>query len=196
MTARTRVALGVQPSLPAFIAVTWLISTVGGCATSLRVGAAPTLDTTGAWGGVVSVGLAFGETYRAGTAAVLVGADVSGAGDEQRRGHIGLGIGADALGESARFGFRIGLTLTGRANLADGSAGGAVGGRLALLPVVRYVHWRSNGPPGHCGPLESWSFWHVGLEASGQWLWGTDARGLFAVGPVFEIDALQSRLCD
>jgi hypothetical protein len=109
-------------------------------------------------------------------------------------GHVGLGVGVDALGESPRFGFRIGATLTGRAILPTGAAGGAVGARLALLPVVHATH--AGRPPTRCGESESWTYWHVGLELSGQYLWGADARGLFAAGPIFELDALSLRACD
>ncbi len=170
-----------------------------GCATSLRVGLAPTLDSDGKWGAVLAVGGALGEGYRDGAAALLLAADVTGAVDERVRargnaGHLGLGVGVDALGESPRFGFRIGATLVGRAILPTGTAGGAVGGRLALLPVVRYVH--RGRPPQRCGEFESWSYWHVGVELSGQYLWGADARGLFAAGPVLELDALSRGLCD
>ena len=116
-----------------------------GCATSLRLGVAPTVDSDGKWGAVVALGGALGETYRKGAAALLVAADVAGAVDERVRargnaGHLALGVGLDALGESPRFGFRIGATLAGRAILPTGAAGGAVGGRLALLPVVHATH--------------------------------------------------------
>ena len=178
----------------------WIIVAfgLGGCATSGRVGLAPTLDSDGRWGAVVTLTAAFGDTYRRGNAAVLVAADVSGALDERARrvgdaGHLGLGVAVDALGESPHFGFRIGATLTGRAILPTGESGGGVGARLAFLPVVRATHHAHD--PGHCGD-ESWAFVHVGLELSGQYLWGPDARGLFAAGPVLEFDALAERVCD
>lgn len=169
------------------------------CATSLRIGAAPTLDTNGQWGATLTVGVALGDTYRRGAAAALVSADLSGAVDERARargnaGHVALGLGADALGESPRFGFRIGATLAARAILPTGAPGGAVGARLALLPVVHFHH--AGHPPQRCGESESWTYWHLGAEASGQWLWGPGARGLFAVGPVFEVDALSVAVCD
>src|SRR5262249_27215022 len=106
----------------------------------------------------------------------------------------GLGVGLDALGESPRFGFRMGVTLDGRAVLPTGAAGGAIGARLALLPVVRYRH--AGRPPQRCGESESWTYRHVGLGLRGHYLWGPDARGLFAAGPVFELDALADRVCD
>lgn len=170
-----------------------------GCATSLRVGVAPTLDSDGHWGAVASVGVALGETYRQGAAALLVAADVATAADERARargdaGHVALGLGLDALGESPRFGFRIGATLAGRVLLPTGAAGGAFGGRLALLPVVHATH--AGHEPHRCGESESWTYWHVGVELSGQYLFGPDARGLFAAGPVFELDALSLRVCD
>ena len=170
-----------------------------GCATSLRLGVAPTVDSNGRWGGVVTVGAALGDTYRRGEAAILVSADVSGAADERARargnaGHLALGLGLDALGESPRFGFRIGATLAGRVLVPTGAPGGAVGARLALLPVVRATH--HGRPPERCGESESWTYWHVGAELSGQYLWGPDARGLFAAGPVVELDALALRVCD
>ena len=172
---------------------------VGGCATSVRLGVAPTVDTHGAWGGVVTAAIALGETYRRGRAAIFGSADLSGAVDERARargnaGHLGLGLGVDALGESPHFGFRIGLLVAGRAVLPTGAAGGAVGARLALLPVVRLRH--VGRPPERCGEAESWTFWHVGLEASGQYLFGPDARGWFSFGPVFELDALSIRVCE
>jgi hypothetical protein len=175
------------------------VTALAGCATSLRVGVAPTLDSDGKWGAVVTFGGALGETYRKGAAALLVAADVSGAVDERARargnaGHLGVGLGLDALGESPRFGFRIGATLTGRVVLPTGAPGGAVGARLALLPVVRAEH--HGRPPTRCGESESWTYWHVGLELSGQYLFGPDARALFAAGPVFELDAVALRLCD
>ena len=170
-----------------------------GCATSLRLGLAPTLDSDGKWGGVVTIGGALGDTYRHGAAAVLVSAEVSAAADERARargdaGHLALGLGLDALGESPRFGFRIGATLAGRVLLPTGAPGGAVGARLALLPVVHATH--AGRPPVRCGESESWTYWHVGAELSGQYLWGPDARGLFAAGPVVEFDALALRVCD
>lgn len=170
-----------------------------GCATSLRIGAAPTVDSDGRWGAVVTLGVALGDSYRHGAAAILVAADVAGAVDERARtrgnaGHLALGLGLDALGESPRFGFRIGLTLAGRVVLPTGAPGGAVGLRLALLPVVHAEH--HGRPPQRCGESESWTYWHVGLELSGQYLFGPDARGLFAAGPVFELDALSLRVCD
>ena len=111
-----------------------------GCAGSLRIGAAPTVDSGGRWGVLVTVGVALGDTYRRGEAAVLVSADLSGAVDERARargnaGHVGLGVGLDALGESPRFGFRIGATLTGRVVLPTGAPGGGAGARLPRLPV-------------------------------------------------------------
>src|SRR3954471_6917126 len=135
-------------------ACVWLVVLTGGCATSLRIGAAPTVDSHGLFGAVVTVGVALGETYRKGAAAILVAADVSGAVDERARargnaGHLGLGLGLDALGESPRFGFRVGVTLAGRVVLPTGAPGGAVGGRLALLPVVRARH--HGHPPQRCG---------------------------------------------
>ncbi|HEX9101166.1 MAG TPA: hypothetical protein VF997_03125 [Polyangia bacterium] len=170
-----------------------------GCAGSLRVGAAPTVDSNGKWGAVVTLGVALGDTYRQGAAAVLVAADVSGAVDERagargNAGHLGLGVGLDALGEGPRLGFRIGATLAGRVVLPTGASGGAVGARLALLPVVRAAHHGQR--PERCGESESWTYWHVGVELSGQYLWGPDARGLFAAGPVLELDTLALRLCD
>ena len=183
----------------ALAAVVFTAALGGGCATSLRLGVAPTVDSDGKWGAVISFGGALGETYRKGAAAILVAADVSGAVDERARargnaGHLGLGLGLDALGESPRFGFRIGATLAGRVVLPTGAPGGAVGARLALLPVVHAEH--HGRPPTRCGESESWTYWHVGLELSGQYLFGPDARGLFAAGPVFELDALALRLCD
>ena len=171
-----------------------------GCATSLRVGAAPTVDSNGKWGAVVTFGVALGDTYRQGNAALFVAADVSGAVDERasmrgNAGHVGLGLGLDALGESPHFGFRLGATLTGRVILPTGAPGGAAGGRLALLPVVHAVH-RGHHPPQRCGESENWTYWHVGVELTGQYLWGADARGLFSFGPVFELDALSLRVCD
>ena len=176
-----------------------LVLLAAGCATSLRVGAAPTVDSNGKWGAVVTVGLALGDAYRHGAAAILVSADLGGAVDERAsmRGnaaHVGLGLGLDALGESPHFGFRLGATLTGRVLLPTGAPGGAVGARLALLPVVRSVH--RGHEPHHCGESESWTYWHLGLELTGQYLWGDDARGLFSFGPVFELDALSVRVCD
>ena len=177
----------------------WILL-VAGCATSLRIGAAPTVDSDGKWGAIVSIGGALGEAYRHGAAAILVAADVTGAVDERVRtrgnaGHVGLGLGLDALGESPRFGFRLGATLTGRAILPTGAAGGAVGARLALLPVVHATH-HGPSPPSGCAATESWTWWHVGLELAGQYLWGADARGLFSAGPVFELDALSIGGCD
>jgi hypothetical protein len=171
----------------------------GGCTTSLRVGAAPTVDSDGRWGAIVTLGLALGDTYRHGNAAILVSADVSGAADERARargnaGHVGLGLGLDALGESPHFGFRLGATLTGRVILPTGAPGGAAGARLALLPVLRTIHRVHD--PHHCGESESWTYWHLGLELTAQYLWGPDARGLFSFGPVFELDALSLRVCD
>ena len=170
-----------------------------GCATSLRVGAAPTVDSDGKWGAVVTLSAALGDTYRNGAAAILVAAELSGAADERARargnaGHVALGLGLDALGESPRFGFRIGATLAGRVLVPTGAPGGAVGARLALLPVVHAEH--HGRPPTRCGESESWTYWHVGLELSGQYLFGPDARALFAAGPVFELDALALRVCD
>jgi hypothetical protein len=180
-------------------ACVWLVVLSGGCATSLRIGATPTVDSNGTFGAVVALGVALGQTYRNGAAALFVAADLSGAVDERARargnaGHLGLGLGLDALGESPRFGFRIGATLTGRVVLPTGAPGGAIGGRLALLPVVRVRH--HGRPPERCGESESWTYWHVGVELAGQYLFGPDARGLFSVGPVFELDALSLRLCD
>jgi hypothetical protein len=171
-----------------------------GCASSLRIGAAPTVDSDGKWGAVMTMGGALGQGYRKGAAAILVAADVSGAVDERARargdaGHVALGVGLDALGESPRFGFRIGATLTGRVILPTGAPGGAVGGRIALLPVVHATHHGPTAPSG-CAATESWTWWHVGLELAGQYLWGADARGLFAAGPVFEIDAQSLGGCD
>jgi len=172
---------------------------LGGCAVSLRAGAAPTVDSNGKWGAVLTLGGALGDSYRHGAAAILVSADVSGAVDERAAargngGHVALGVGLDALGESARFGFRIGATLAGRVVLPTGAPGGAVGARLALLPVVRAAH--HGREPRRCGESESWTFWHLGLELSGQYLWGPDARGLFAAGPSFELDTLSESVCD
>jgi hypothetical protein len=172
---------------------------LSGCATSLRIGAAPTVDSSGRWGGAITLAVALGDTYRHGAAAALVSADVSGAADERARmrgnaGHVALGLGVDALGESPRFGFRIGATLAGRVVLPTGAPGGTVGARLALLPVVHATH--AGREPQGCGQSESWTYWHVGVELSGQYLWGADARGLFAAGPVFELDALAQSLCD
>ncbi len=171
----------------------------GGCATSLRAGVAPTVDSNGKWGAVVSLGLALGDTYRRGAAAILASADVRGAVDERARargngGDIALGLGLDALGESPTFGFRIGLTLAGRVILPTGAPGGAVGARLALLPVIHSRH--AGHPPQHCGESESWTYWHLGLELSAQYLWGPDARALFAAGPVLELDTLALSVCD
>ena len=177
----------------------WIILLAGGCAGSLRIGAAPTVDSDGRWGALVTIGVALGETYRQGAAALLVSADLSGAVDERaaargNAGHVGLGLGLDALGESPHFGFRIGATLTGRVVLPTGAPGGGVGARLALLPVVASRH--HGRPPQRCGESESWTYWHVGLELTGQYLWGPDARGLFSFGPVFELDTLSLRMCD
>jgi hypothetical protein len=171
----------------------------GGCAGSLRIGAAPTVDSDGRWGALVTVGIALGDTYRAGEAAVLVSADLSTAVDSRaaargNAGHLGLGLGLDALGESPRFGFRLGATVAGRVLLPTGAPGGAAGARLALLPVIHSVH--SGRKPAHCGESESWTYWHVGLELTGQYLWGPDQRGLFSFGPVFELDTLSLRVCD
>jgi hypothetical protein len=171
-----------------------LLVALAGCATSLRIAASPTVDTLGNWGAMATVTLALGQSYRDGAAAVLVAADVSGAVDARVGGHVGLGVGLDALGESRHFGFRMGLILDGRAILPSGAAGGAVGGRVGLLPVVKYRH--VGRKPERCGDAESWTFWHLGLELSGRYLWGSDARGLFAAGPVFEIDALSTSACD
>jgi len=172
---------------------------LAGCATSLRAGIAPTLDSDGKWGAVITFAAALGDTYRKGAAAILVAAEASGALDERARargnaGHVGLGLGLDALGESPRFGFRIGATLTGRVVLPSGAPGGAVGARLALLPVIHAHH--HGHPPTRCGESESWTYWHLGLDLSGQYLFGPDARALFAAGPIFELDTLAIRLCD
>ena len=176
-----------------------MILLVSGCAGSLRIGAAPTVDSDGRWGAMVTVGVALGDTYRHGKAAVLVSADVQTAVDERaavrgNAGHVGLGLGLDALGESPHFGFRLGATVTGRVLLPTGAAGGAAGARLALLPVVAARH--AGHPPQRCGESESWTWWHVGLELTGQYLFGPDARGLFSFGPVFELDSLSLRVCD
>ncbi|MGZ3429901.1 MAG: hypothetical protein ACXVCV_24795 [Polyangia bacterium] len=177
----------------------WIVFAAG-CATSLRLSAAPTVDSDGKWGALVSLGGALGQGYRHGAAVILVAADVSGAVDERVRargnaGHVGLGLGLDALGESPRFGFRIGATLTGRVILPTAAPGGAVGGRPALLPVLRAIHRGPTAPHG-CAATESWTWWHLGLELTGQYLWGADARGLFSAGPVFELDALSIGGCD
>ncbi|HEX6836530.1 MAG TPA: hypothetical protein VF334_08145 [Polyangia bacterium] len=174
------------------------LALAGGCATSLRIGAAPTVDSDGKWGAVVTLGAALGDAYRHGAAAILVAAEAGGAVDERARtrgnaGHVAFGLGLDALGESPRFGFRIGATLDGRVVLPTGAPGGAVGARLALLPVVHATHHGRR--PERCGESESWTYWHIGLELSGQYLWGPDARGLFAAGPVFELDALADQIC-
>jgi hypothetical protein len=171
----------------------------GGCATSLRLGAAPTVDTGGQWGAVVTVGVALGDTYRQGRAAILASADLAGAVDQRasargNAGHLALGLGLDALAESPHFGFRLGATLSGRAILPTGAAGGAVGGRIGLLPAIRATH--HGKPPQRCGESESWTYWHLGVELTGQYLWGADARGRFSFGPIFELDALSLRLCD
>jgi hypothetical protein len=170
---------------------------VGGCATSARIGLSPTVDSNGKWGAAVILGLALGDTYRHGTAAILVSADLRGAVDERARargnsGDIALGLGLDALGESPSFGFRMGLTLAGRAILPTGAPGAAVGARLALLPVIHSRHAAHT----RCGESESWTYWHLGLELSAQYLSGPDARGLFAAGPIFELDTLAHRVCD
>jgi hypothetical protein len=172
---------------------------LAGCAGSLRIGAAPTLDSNGKWGAVVTFGIALGDTYRQGEAAALVSADLSAAVDARaaargNAGHLGLGLGLDALGESPRFGFRLGATLTGRVLLPTGASGGAAGARLALLPVVHSLH--AGHAPHHCGESESWTYWHLGLDLTGQYLWGPDARGLFSFGPIFELDSLSLRVCD
>jgi len=177
----------------------FLVALSAGCAASGRLGIAPTVDSNGRWGAMLTVGVALGDTYRHGAAAILVSADVSGAADERARargdaGHVGLGVGLDALGESPHFGFRLGATLAGRVVLPTGAPGGGAGVRLALLPVVRYRH--AGHEPQRCGESESWTYWHVGVEASGQYVWGPDARGLFAFGPVVEVDTLSSRMCD
>jgi hypothetical protein len=177
----------------------WILFAAG-CATSLRLSAAPTVDSDGKWGALVAIGGALGQPYRHGAAAILVSADLSGAVDERARtrgnaGHIALGLGVDALGESPHFGFRLGATLSGRAILPTGAAGGAIGARLALLPVMRATH-HVPSPPTGCAATESWTWWHLGLEATGQYLWGADARGLFSAGPVFELNALSLGGCD
>jgi hypothetical protein len=174
-------------------------SLAAGCAGSLRLGAAPTVDSDGRWGAMVTVGIALGDTYRQGEAAVLVSADLSTAADARaatrgNAGHLALGLGLDALGESPHFGFRLGATLTGRVLLPTGVPGGAGGARLALLPVIHTVH--AGHKPTHCGESESWTYWHLGLELTGQYLWGPDARGLFSFGPIFELDTLSPRVCD
>lgn len=179
----------------------WTLVVCSGCATSLRVTAAPTVDTLGRWGGLVSVGVGLGEGYRHGRAAVLATADLTGAAGARpdlpgrAGGHVGLGVGVDALGESPRFGFRVGAFVAGRLPLpTDGRVGGAAGGRVALLPVVRYRH--AGRPPERCGESESWTYWHVGAELGGAYLFGPDARGLFWGGPTVELDALADRVCD
>jgi hypothetical protein len=177
----------------------WVVAVaLSGCATSRRVAVAPTVDTAGKWGPGVGLTVALGESYRGGRAAVLVAADVGGAVDERVGGHGGVGVGVDALGESRRVGFRMGVTVAGRVVVpGEGrvGVGGAVGGRIAVLPVVRYVH-RGDGRAVGCGGGDSWTWWHVGVELSGQYLWGADARGLFGAGAVFEVDALARTVCD
>jgi hypothetical protein len=172
---------------------------LAGCTTSLRAGLAPSVDSNGKWGATVTLTLALGDTYRHGAAAILASADLRAAVDERARargnaGDLALGLGLDALGESPHFGFRLGATLAGRALLPTGASGGALGGRLALLPVIRAHH--AGHEPSHCGESETWTYWHLGLELTGQYLWGPDARALFTAGPVFELDALALRACD
>lgn len=176
---------------------------LAGCATSLRIAVSPTVDTTAKWGALATLTVAMGQVYRDGAAAILVGGELGGAADQAPRGHVAVGFGVDALGESRHFGFRMGLALAGRSIVPTAAGGGAFGGRIGLLPVVKHRHGgrRAEG----CGGAESWTYWHLGLELSGQYLWGSgakgaasdgDARGLFAVGPVFEIDALSTSACD
>lgn len=189
----------IDAALCAIVCSAASATALAGCATSLRIGLAPTLDSDGKWGGLITFAAALGETYSEGRAAILVAADVSAAVDERAHargnaGHLALGLGLDALGESSRFGFRLGATLTGRVVLPTGAPGGAVGARLALLPVVHADH--HGRPPTRCGESESWTYWHLGLELSGQYLFGPDPRVLFAAGPIFELDALALRLCD
>ena len=83
-----------------------------------------------------------------GGAAILVAADVSGAVDERAArlrgtagaGHIGLGLGLDALGESPRFGFRLGATLTGRVVRFRAAPPPAPSAAASRLPVVHADH--------------------------------------------------------
>jgi hypothetical protein len=179
------------------------LALASGCATSIRFAVAPTLDTEGHYGGQITLGFALGTSYRKGQAALLLAGESTGAvgarpafaGERGPSGHVAFGFGADALGESRHFGFRIGAFLDGRVPLPnDGRLGGAVGGRFALLPVVAYHH--GGRPPTRCGEAETFRYWHLGVEATGAWLWGPDARGLFSVGPVVELDALDNALCD
>jgi len=171
-----------------------------GCGHLWRVGAVVVTDEHGHVGALAvgAVGGGLGQTDEGGNARTYVAAITAGVrggvldATPSAMGAVDLGI--DVIELWQHLGFRVGaLGLVGGAGGGPGGHfAGGVGGRVALLPILRARVRLIPRRPGQCWGREVQA---LGLEAGAAYLFGPD-RAIFSFGPMYEQIHAEGGFCD